>query len=109
MSRLRTIVMWSSTLAGTISQAEGKVGLGDGSDYYLNWASALEQILERKNLADDLSLVSVKAEWEQDYTPCKACFSKPPISKPQKFAVTICCFLRSKTGPDQLWHHGFKR
>ena len=58
---------WSSTLSETISRAEADGGPRDGSDYYFNWVTALEQILERKNLADNLSLASVKAEWEQAY------------------------------------------
>lgn len=58
---------WSNTLAETISRAGAEGGPSDGSDYYFNWVSALEQILERKSLADDLSLAAVKAEWEQAY------------------------------------------
>ena len=58
---------WSNTLAEVISRAEAEGGPSDGSDYYFNWVSALEQILERKSLADDLSLAAVKAEWEQAY------------------------------------------
>ena len=58
---------WSDTLAETISGAEAEGGPSDGSDYYVNWVTALEQILERKRLADDLSLASVKAEWEKAY------------------------------------------
>ena len=58
---------WSNTLAETISRAGAEGGPSDGSDYYVNWVTALEQILERKSLADDLSLAAVKAEWEQAY------------------------------------------
>ena len=58
---------WSNTLAETISRAGADGGPSDGSDYYVNWVTALEQILERKRLADDLSLTSVKAEWEKAY------------------------------------------
>ena len=58
---------WSETLAETILLAEAEGGPSDGSDYYVNWVTALEQILERKRLADELSLTSVKAEWEKAY------------------------------------------
>ena len=58
---------WSNTLAEVISRAEAAGGPSDGSDYYVNWVTALEQILKCKNLADDLSLASLKAEWEQAY------------------------------------------
>ena len=58
---------WSNTLAEVISRAEAEGGPSDGSDYYINWVTALEQILKCKNLTDDLSLASVKAEWEQAY------------------------------------------
>ena len=58
---------WSNTLAEVISRAEAEGGPSDGSDYYVNWVTALEQILKCKNLTDDLSLASVKAEWEQAY------------------------------------------
>ena len=58
---------WSNTLAEVIPRAEAEGGASDGSDYYVNWVTALEQILKCKNLADDLSLASVKAEWEQAY------------------------------------------
>ena len=92
--------MWASTLAETISRAEAEAGPSDDSDYYFTQVTALAQILERKNLADDFSLASVYAEWEQVYTSCKTCFSKPAISKLQKFVVTICCFLGSKSGSD---------
>ena len=62
-----TWVEWSDTLAETISGAEAEGGPSDGSDYYVNWVTALEQILKHKNLADALSLASLKAEWEQAY------------------------------------------
>ena len=58
---------WSNTLAEPISRAGAAGGPSDGSDYYFNWVTALEQILERKSLADDLSLAAVKAEWKQAY------------------------------------------
>ena len=58
---------WSNSLAETISRAGADGGPSDGSDYYVNWVTALEQILERKSLADDLSLASEKAEWEKAY------------------------------------------
>ena len=58
---------WSNTLAETISRAGADGGPSDGSDYYVNWVSALEQILKHKNLANALSLASLKAEWEQAY------------------------------------------
>ena len=58
---------WSNTLAETISHAGADGGPSDGSDYYVNWVTALEQILKHKNLADALSLASLKAEWEQAY------------------------------------------
>ena len=58
---------WSNTLAEVISRAEAEGGPSDGSDYYVNWVTALEQILKCNNLTDDLSLASVKAEWEQAY------------------------------------------
>ena len=58
---------WPNTLTETISRAEAEGGPSDGSDYYVNWVTALEQILKCKKLADDLSLASLKAEWEQAY------------------------------------------
>ena len=58
---------WSNTLTETISRAEAEGGPSDGSDYYVNWVTALEQILKHKNLADALSLASLKAEWEEAY------------------------------------------
>ena len=58
---------WSNTLTETISRAEAEGGPSDGSDYYVNWVAALEQILKHKNLADAMSLASLKAEWEQAY------------------------------------------
>ena len=58
---------WSNTLTETISRAEAEGGPSDGSDYYVNWVTALEQILKHKNLADALSLASLKAEWERAY------------------------------------------
>ena len=58
---------WSNTLAEVISRVEAEGGSSDGSDYYFNWVTALEQILKCKNLADDLSLASVKKGWEQAY------------------------------------------
>ena len=58
---------WSNTLAEVISRAEAEGGPSDGSDYYVNWVTALEQILKHKNLADALSLASLKAEWEEAY------------------------------------------
>ena len=58
---------WANTLAETISKARARGGPTDGSDYYLNWVTALEQILESKGLTDFLSLATVKAEWERAY------------------------------------------
>ena len=58
---------WSKTLSEIILRAEANGGPDDGSDYYLNWVTALEQILESKGLADVVSLTSVKGEWEQAY------------------------------------------
>ena len=58
---------WAKTLSETILRAEANGGASDGSDYYLNWVTALEQILESKGLADDVTLKNVKDEWEQAY------------------------------------------
>ncbi len=58
---------WSKTLSEIILRAEANGGPNDGSDYYLNWVTALEQILESKGLADVVSIANVKAEWEQAY------------------------------------------
>ena len=58
---------WANTLAETISKARARGGPTDGSDYYLNWVTALEQILESKGLTDFLSLATGKAEWERAY------------------------------------------
>ena len=58
---------WANTLAETISRSKAKGGPTDGSDYYLNWIIALEEILQSKGLADSKSLKTVKAEWEQAY------------------------------------------
>ena len=57
-------------------RAEAEGGPSDGSDYYVNWVNALEQILKHKNLADALSLASLKAQWEEAYklTPHETCF-----------------------------------
>ena len=58
---------WTKTLSETISRVEANGGASDGSDYYLNWVTALERIIEIKGLADVVSLANVKAEWEQAY------------------------------------------
>ena len=58
---------WANTLAETISKSKARGGPTDGSDYYLNWVTALEQILESKGLADFVSLATVKDEWEKAY------------------------------------------
>ena len=58
---------WANTLAETISKSKARGGPTDGSDHYLNWVTALEQILESKGLTDFLSLATVKAEWERAY------------------------------------------
>ena len=58
---------WAKTLSETILRAEANGGASDGSDYYLNWVTALEQILESKGLADVVTLTNVKDEWEQAY------------------------------------------
>ena len=58
---------WSNTLAENISRSRASGGPIDGSDYYLNWVTTLEQVLESKGLTDFLSLATVKAEWERAY------------------------------------------
>ena len=58
---------WANALAETISRSKENGGPIDGSDYYLNWVTALEQILESKGLTDVVSLSAVKSEWERAY------------------------------------------
>ena len=58
---------WSNALAEAVSWSKENGGPSDGSDFYLNWVTALEQILESKGLADLVSLSAAKSEWEQAY------------------------------------------
>jgi nitrile hydratase accessory protein len=58
---------WAATLADKLKVAAGRGEPDDGSNYYAHWLTALERLVTRKGLSDQVALLQRKEAWAEAY------------------------------------------
>ena len=58
---------WATTLADELKVATDRGEPDDGSHYYERWLAALERLVTRKGLTDQVALVQRKETWAEAY------------------------------------------